>query len=367
MSFLPRLLTCCLFYCITIGSLDFSNRAYSQDSAVPERFSDIPKDAASVFSLEVAKMRSSKDFELWPWEILDVAAKEQFGIDLSTIQAIDGMVLMPSPQPEFGISIRTNTPWDISELPDDFLGPIEESSTEKSLRFRGFAQDPSMRLMQREPTRVLAGTLGALRRMTSSRLQPGGEFIGLVQKSSATARLAVNLEALRDLISAFALSEDNQIPAELVEDIERIIDLTDNALIEMFPDQASAMAISVGTDGADKAELLSKSLYRIRKQLVELVSNSIMQDMQNGGSVSEPMKQAIARYMARMRKVIDDESFWEIQGERLVMKVDKTMLSSYQGYRSDGRDAVASGAISQRGSTTRGIVEQSQANHVGDA
>jgi len=240
------------------------------------------------------------------------------------------MVLMPSPEPEFGISIRTKDPFDIAQLQVDMLAPVERSPKDESLRFRVLEPNPMMRVMQREPNRVLVGTQGALRRMTSSRLQPGGQFVGLVQNSPAMLKLAVNLETLRDLISAFALTEENQIPAEIVEDLERIIDTSDNALLELFPDESSALSLSIGTSGADQAELLSKSLFRIRKQLVGIFADALLQDMEAGSGVSEPMQQAITKYVTRMRKTIDNESFWEIAQERVVVKVDKTMASSYQ-------------------------------------
>ena len=330
MSRLRRFCACSMLFWFAIGLLGFRIQTLAQEPAPPERFADIPKDSVGVFSLEFAKMRGSKDFELWPWEVLDVAAKEQLGIDLSRIDAIDGMVLMPSPEPEFGISIRTKDPFDIAQLQVDMLTPVERSPKDESLRFRVLEPNPMMRVMQREPNRVLVGTQGALRRMTSSRLQPGGQFVGLVQNSPAMLKLAVNLETLRDLISAFALTEENQIPAEIVEDLERIIDTSDNALLELFPDESSAMSLSIGTSGADQAELLSKSLFRIRKQLVGIFADALLQDMEAGSGVSEPMQQAITKYVTRMRKTIDNESFWEIAQERVVVKVDKTMASSYQ-------------------------------------
>jgi prepilin-type processing-associated H-X9-DG protein len=315
---------------LTVGYLGSGSTAWAQEATPPERFGDIPKDSVSVFSLEFAKMRSSKDFELWPWEVLEVVAKEQFGVSLESIEAIDGMVLMPSPEPEFGISIRTKEPFDIARLPEQMFSPIGSSPKDESLKFRDLVEAPMMRLMQREPTRVILGTPGALRRMTSSRLQPGGPFVQMVQQSPAILRLAVNLETLRDLISAFALADENQIPEEIFHDIEQTIDLTDNAMVELFPDPNTAMQLSLGTSGPDKTELLNKSLLRIRQAFLGMVSDAMLQDMEQGPSVSDQMNQAIKSYAARVRKVIDSESFWEVQDQRLVIKVEKNMGASYQ-------------------------------------
>lgn len=302
----------------------------AQKIAPPERFGDIPADSIGAFSLEFAKMRLNKDFELWPWEVLDIAAKEQFGIQLDQIEAIDGMVLMPSPDPEFGLSIRTKVPFDIAALSDQILTPVEQGAKDSQIRFRDFSENPLMRVMQREPQRVLLGTQGALRRMTSSRLQPGGEFIGLVQNSPAMFKMAVNFESLRDLVSAFVLTEENQIPPELSEEMEQIIDLTDNVLVELYRDPANALRASLGTSGADKTELLSKSLLRIRRQLTELVMEQSTQEMEFDDSVSVEMKQAMTSYMNRIRKYIDNESMWSIQEDRVVMQFESSMLVNYQ-------------------------------------
>ena len=270
----------------------------AQKIAPPERFGDIPADSISAFSLEFAKMRLNKDFELWPWEVLDIAAKEQFGIQLDQIEAIDGMVLMPSPDPEFGLSIRTKVPFDIADLSDQMLTPVEQGAKDAQIRFRDFSENPLMRVMQREPQRVLLGTQGALRRMTSSRLQPGGEFIGLVQNSPAIFKMAVNFETLRDLVSAFVLTEENQIPPELSEEMEQIIDLTDNILVELYRDPANALRVT--------------------------------QEMEFDDSVSVEMRLAITGYMNRIRKYIDNESMWSIQEDRVVMQFESSMLVNYQ-------------------------------------
>ena len=329
-SALAIFLTGSLFLSVPLLNAQLNAQEVAQKIAPPERFGDIPGDSIGAFSLEFGKMRLIKDFELWPWEVLDVAAKEQFGIQLDQIEAIDGMVLMPSPDPEFGLSIRTKVPFDIADLSDQILTPVEQGAKDAQIRFRDFSENPLMRVMQREPQRVLLGTQGALRRMTSSRLQPGGEFIGLVQNSPAMFKMAVNFESLRDLVSAFVLTEENQIPPELSEEMEQIIDLTDNVLVELYRDPANALRVSLGTSGADKTELLSKSLLRVRRQLTDLVMEQSTQGMELDDSVSVEMKQAVTSYMNRIRKYIDNESMWSIQEDRVVMQFESSMLVNYQ-------------------------------------
>lgn len=324
-------LGCLLLLCFFAGTIGFLAETSAQETAPPKRFADIPKDAIGVFSLDLSGLRSHQDFQLWPWEILDIAAQEQLGLDLSKIEAIDGMMLMPSPEPELGISIRTKTPVDIAEFPAELFKPVEGSPKDPAWRFREFIQNPMMRMVQREPTRILVGTQGAIRRMTSMRLQSGGEFVGMVEQSPAMLKLALNLESLRDLTSAFAMSNEYLIPPEMSEEIEQAIDLANDAMLEMFqPERSNALSISLGTSGQDKAELLSKSLLRIRQQLMESYSDFISQEMSHSGSLSEQMQQAMVAYMNRVRTKMDSDSFWEIKKDRLIVNLDNSIISNYQ-------------------------------------
>jgi hypothetical protein len=112
--------------------------------------------------------------------------------------------------------------------------------------------------------------------------------------------------------------------------MEQIIDLTDNVLVELYRDPANALRVSLGTSGADKTELLSKSLLRVRRQLTDLVMEQSTQGMEFDDSVSVEMKQALTSYMNRIRKYIDNESMWSIQEDRVVMQFESSMLVNYQ-------------------------------------
>ncbi|MFM8486555.1 MAG: hypothetical protein ACKOCH_09460, partial [Bacteroidota bacterium] len=86
--------------------------------------------------MEVRQMRESKAFAAWPWEVLDVLCREQFGFQLNDIETMDASVLMPTNQPEFGLSIRTSKPMDIAELSEKLATPTESAPNDSSLRFR---------------------------------------------------------------------------------------------------------------------------------------------------------------------------------------------------------------------------------------
>ena len=165
--------------------------------------------------------------------MIEFAAIEQLGVELEKIESIDMVVLMPTTDFEYGFSIRTKVPYELSALPDQSLSPVEKMTKDPSWSFRDVISEPTIRIMQQEPTRILLGTQGTLRRMTSSRLQTGGEFVGMVEKSQAILRIAVNIDPVRDAITDFILTEENGLTKDLIDELKQIIAQTDDALIEI--------------------------------------------------------------------------------------------------------------------------------------
>ena len=296
----------------------------------PARYGDIPRDSVAVASLEVSQMRESKAFAAWPWEIFDVLCREQFGFQLNDIETIDASVLMPTNQPEFGLSIRTSKPMDIAELSEKLATPTESAPGESSLRFRDILEYPFLRLAQKDPQRMLMGTQGTLRRMLSTRTQFGGEFVSLVQKSPSMLRAAINTERLRDLITSVVLSQQQMLPPEMIEDIMRVIELTDNLMIEIRPDAPNPLHVTFGTSGAADTELLAKSLTRIRVEGLALARSTVESAIENDPSMSDDMRSAARKYSDRMVGMVTDESFWSVENDRIVLRTEASTMSSYQ-------------------------------------
>lgn len=129
----------------------------------PDRFGDIPSDSIAVASIDLSALRAHPDMKLIPWEIADVACLEQLGFSLSNVQTIDVTLGMPSPMPEFGVSIRLASPANIADLSDSLATPVEQAPKDESLRFRDMLEYPMIRIAQRDEQRVLVGTQGTLR------------------------------------------------------------------------------------------------------------------------------------------------------------------------------------------------------------
>ena len=315
---------------IVAGLTDFALSPKLKAQDVPARYGDIPRESVAVASLEVSQMRDSKAFAAWPWEVFDVLCREQFGFQLNDIETIDASVLMPTNQPEFGLSIRTSKPMDIAELSEKIATPTESAPNDSSLRFRDVLEYPLLRLAQKDPQRMLMGTQGTLRRMLSTRTQFGGEFVSLVQKSPSMLRLAVNTERLRDQLTSLVLTQQQMFPPEMTEDIMRVIELTDNLMIEIRPDAPNPLHVTFGTSGAADTELLAKSLTRIRVEGLALARSTVESAIENDPSMSDDMRSAARKYSERIAGMVTDDSFWSVENDRIVLRTEASMMSSYQ-------------------------------------
>jgi hypothetical protein len=295
-----------------------------------DRYGDIPADSVAVLSIEVGAVMAAPQFAAWPWEIAAVACREQFGFDLNQIDTVDVTVSMPSPMPEFGVSVRTKSPYDIAELTDQVAGPIEKAPKDESLRFRDFKEAQMVRVAQKDPQRVLVGTQGTLRRMLSQRIQTGGPIVPLVQSSPALAKLAINLTKVRDLILGAYHQTEADMPDSIRDDVLQVIELTDNVMLEVTTSESRPLRLTFGTSSPDNTKSLDEALTHLRTEGLELARESVAQQMEADDSITPEMKGAIANYSDRVQKMINEESLWSMVDDRIEMKTEASMMASYQ-------------------------------------
>lgn len=295
-----------------------------------DRFGDIPADSIAVFSIEVGAVMTAPQFAAWPWEIAAVACREQFGFDLNQVETVDVTVSMPSPMPEFGVSVRTKSPYDIAELTDQIAGPVEKAPKDESLRFRDLKEAQMVRVAQKDPQRVLIGTQGTLRRMLSQRIQTGGPIVPLVQSSPALAKLAINLTKVRDLILAAYHETEPEMPDAIRDDVLEVIELTDNVMLEVTTSESRPLRLTFGTSSPDNTKSLNEALTNLRAEGLELARESVAQQMEADESITAEMKGAIADYSDRIQKMINDQALWSIVDDRIEMRTETSLMASYQ-------------------------------------
>lgn len=314
---------CCLI------ALFFVCASRSWADAPPDRYGDIPSDSIAVASIDLKALRESPSGEMIPWEIADVACREQLGFSLESVDSVDVTVGMPSPLPEVGVSIRFNRDVDIVDLLDKIAGPIETSPKDESLRFRDVAELPQVRIAQKEGRRVLVGTQGTLRRMLSQRIQTGGTTVQLVQSSEAPIRMALNFAKVRDLASMAYEQASQDVPESMRDDIADMISLIDNFLVEVRPMSTEALHVSAGATSGPNADTLLHCMNRLRSEILKMTRENLEVQLDDDESISDAMRTAILGYSQRMQNVFDEQEFWTLEDDRVHLKVANSIMSNY--------------------------------------
>lgn len=295
-----------------------------------ERYDDIPADSLVVASIEVDDIITSQQFQAWPWEILSVLCREQLGFDLNEVESIDATVSMPSPSPEFGLSIRTKTPYDIAKLSDEIASPLETAPKDNQLKFRDMKEAPQIRISQKDPKRILIGTQGTLRRMLSQRIQTGGPIVPLVQSRKSLARIAVNLAKVRDLMNGFLEWNEGEMPPELISDVREVIQLAENAMLELTDNERSPLVLTIGTANANNTRQLEEAVQRLRSEGIQLTRAAVDEQVAEDPSLSDDMKRAIGSYSDRIEQLLQNQTMWSVVDDRIQLKTDTSMMVNYQ-------------------------------------
>lgn len=301
----------------------------SWGKAPPDRYGDIPSDSIAVVSLDLKTLREGPEFKMIPWEIANVACQEQLGFSLDLVDTVDVTVGMPSPMPEVGFSIRFNGDVNIEDLPESIALPIETSPKDETLRFRNLIEYPQIRVTQKEERRVLVGTEGTLRRMMSQRIQTGGTTVQLVQSSDAPLRMGIHFGKIRDVASAAFEQAAPSLPESMQEDIANMITLIENILVEVRPMSAESLHISVGSSSGPNADALMGCMNRLRSEGVKMIREGVEVAVANDESMSDAMRKAVASYSERMQGVMEEEEVWSLEEDRIHLKIDNSIMSSY--------------------------------------
>lgn len=295
-----------------------------QPSSETERYTDIPGDSIAIVSLDVEAITKQKALEALPWEVWSALGREQLGFDPITIRSIDLTVGMLLPSgPEFGLSIRTSQPVDIAKLPDQLLSPVEVSPKNKALRFRNTLQTPfPIRVAQLEPSVVLLGTEGTLRRMISGKLKPSA-LTNLVKNSKKPLRVAIEVERIRPLLISGLDAAEGQIPEEIRRDSEAIIEAVTNIFVESETNIGTNMLhLSLGTSDKDAAVQLEKTIASLKQTAIDIFETQLNAQTQNDQDMSEEVKQSIITYGARLKSIISSQKLWTVVDNRIEIETE---------------------------------------------
>ena len=287
---------------------------------IPERYQSIPGDSLSLTSIDVASLRSRKDFEIVPWEILSAFGKQELGIDPLLISSIDIAAGMPSINgPEFGVSITTTAPVDIANLNGKLFGGITASPKVKNMRFRTVNGAP-MKVVQSEPQKVLFGTEGTLRRMMNANSKPS-KIVELASSSKYPFRAVTAFETVRPLIDGAFADASGRVPPQLRDDIQIVIDELQFMVSETdFLGSLGKIEMKLVASDSESAKKLAGALDRLRMNGMVLAEQAILQALKNEPQVSAEVRAASKQYLQRLKVFLSKAELWTLNGNEIAIQ-----------------------------------------------
>ncbi len=304
----------------TVLVLVLSQNPSAEAQQIPDRYLSIPGDSLSLTSIDVAALRTRKELEIVPWEIISALGKQELGIDPLLISSIDITAGMPSINgPEFGVSIRTSAPVDIANLNAKLFAGVTASPRVKDMRFRALIGAP-MRVVQSEPQKLLFGTEGTLRRMMTVKSKPS-KIIELASSSKYPICTVTALDTVRPIIDGAFADASGRFPPELTDDIQIVIDELQYLVSETDVFASFGMiTMKIVANDSESAKKLSGALERLRKNGMAIGEQAILEALKNEPQVSEEVRAATIQYLQRLKVFLTQAEFWVVNGNEIAIK-----------------------------------------------
>jgi hypothetical protein len=294
---------------------------------VPARYRSIPSDSVSVLSIDVQVLRNQKEFDVLPWEIITAIGKQELGIDPLVVDTLDFCASMPGMNgPEFGIAFATKDEVDIASLSAKIFSEIAEAPKIDGARFRAMRTAP-VKVFQVLPKSVLAGTEGTLRRMAVNRARPNKMF-DLVSGSKSPIRLVSAIAPFRPIIDGFFSDVQHSLPADIIEDIQGVIDLVEYIVI--FSDlkgTTNKLEVKMVAKDAASAKKLFEHLSDLKTKGLPLLEQDVAQALERDANMSQEVKDATMQYTQRMRRSLDRENLVALQGDAVIVNSEMALTT----------------------------------------
>jgi len=309
---LRKLFACGLFCCSIVSHCV----AFGQ--TVPERYAQIPSDSLVVSSIEFDAIRNLKELEMIPWEILAAVGKQEIGIDPMLISTIDFTTGMPSVNgPEFGVVIKTKAPVDIAQLNKNYFADMTVSPKNKNMKIRSL-NNAAVKVIQSEPSTLLVGSEGTLRRMVAGKSRPS-RAVELVSTSKYPIRSVTMLDPLRPIMDGALADASEKMPPQFVADLQILVDELEYFTSESNVGLTAEFVIKLGAKNKESIDKISNAIARLRKDGLVFADTMLKQQIENDPQMSDEVRAAAFQYLERMKVFLTKADLWKVVGNEIVL------------------------------------------------
>ncbi len=292
-------------------------------SARSDRYQIFPSNSICIASIDAAKLQLQPEFELIPWEVLLALSLEMEGIEMKSIDTIDIAIGEIAPVPEFGIAIHFTKPFAIEKIRGEFVSPIQNVRNNSKLRFREVSHPkfPNFKILQSEPTIILAGTNKFLQSMIVGASVPKDGAFAVLQESTGLVRVAIEFEKIKKIILNYLESSENQVPFEIVGNIIHLVKHLENSLIDVSDLSLDKVKWSFGVSKQDDVAEIAQALTYLRENaltLAEKFQREAIRD--NSASLSVEVISNRSIFVNRVAEYLRNQELYSIETNRVVIK-----------------------------------------------
>jgi hypothetical protein len=306
-----------------------ASRAVAQEAAVASRpdARHIPFDAIAFLSVQPQQLLQSEMATSMPRESAVVAAREQFGIDLNSVQRIDMVLGMPTPAGvPFGALVTLDKPFAVEGLSEQVLASRELESFGKvkgyPLRFQ-----PNMILVVLDANRVLVGMADYVERM-ATRVGTGGQLQQLVPKLSSWSdlQLLIALDDVRSILTGGVEGLQGKVTPQLLDDLRRLVSDVDHVSLSADIHQQADFRLALVSEASDGGPALAESWNRAMASGREMMLRAL--DQQSPNDMSPAMAAALKADMTRITGIYVKQYALEGAGDRAEIRGGRTDLAT---------------------------------------
>lgn len=297
-----------------IFTLDLS--AIAQESKAPF----FPEDSSLVVFVDMAAIRSHKGLQLIPWEVATVSGKESLGFDpLLITQAWGAMSFTDMRFPGVGMRMQTSKPVDIADLNPQIFDEIRTSEKSPGTKVRRMFGDEFSVVQTKD--QYMFGTEDALRQMMAAK-GTSHPLASAIAKDAGMIKIVVSISALRPMILQAIEGNRDQLTEEIANDLVKMAETADYVYARLESENLNRIYLHFGAQDEASLKDLSTQIQQFELRGIEAVEKLIRDEVENGG-LSENLRTAWNKYLARLRTLVQKSSKPEIKDGRLTVILDQ--------------------------------------------
>lgn len=297
-------------------ALNWASSAKAQESQAPF----FPDDTSVVVYVDVPAIRSHKDLQLIPWEVVTVSGKESLGADPLLITKAWGSASFTDMQkPGLGIRIQTSKPFDIADLNPQIFDEVRTSDKSPGTKVRKMYGD-ELSIVQAND-QYMFGTEDTLRQMMSSK-GSGHPLADAVAKDPGMIKIIVSIAALRPLILQAIEGNRKELTDGIADDLKRMAETADYAYVRLDGDNLNRIYLHFGAKDEASLKSLATQIQQFEMRGIDSIEKLLKEELAEG-ALSENMVGAWNKYLSRLRTLIQEASKPAIQDGRLTVVLDQ--------------------------------------------